>query len=367
MTYTKHIKITDFQKGTMTENIISQEAAPSLAFDPFAPIVESVQKRHGVLAGKQGMSILESAIQSPDGANMLRDAVRFIAFSTYNEMDAGIDAVCSFETSNRPQEEYLRDAAIGVAPKYKSGDATEYARYGFEGGVTITNEQYRLGVKVAMDDVRYDRIGKITQIAQSLGRAMRMTEAKAVYDVLTTTGNYVRSSTAKDNDYGANTQTLTFNAANFAIAKRIVGTAKDRKSGAYLGFNADTLIVGPAMEVYAKQLLMSDEIRRVGGNTTNEIIGTGTTNPLFGMVNNIVVSPWFDDSYGWALFDSRMKPVKFQRVQGVQIMQDAQNASSETFMEEDSIRYVAYQIFGVGMVDDRCVFYSNSTTVPTVA
>lgn len=368
MTYTKIIRITDFQRGILTENTTSLEApVAAMQFDPFAPITEAVQKHYGVLAGKQGKSILEAGLALPDGANMLRDSVRFIAFNTYNELDAGIDAICSFETSNRPQEEYLRDAAIGVAPKYKSGDVTEYARLGFEGGVTIVNNQFRIGVKVAMDDIRYDRIGKIAQTAQALGRSMIMTEAKEVFDVITTTGNFVRSNTSNDNDYGANTQTLTFNAANFATAKRIIGTAKDRKSGAYLGFNADTLVVGPAMEVYAKQLLLSDEIRRVGGNTTNEVIGTGTTNPLFGMVNNIVVSPWFSNSYNWALFDSRMKPVKFQRVQGMQIMQDAQNASSETFMEQDAIRYVAYQIFGVGMVDDRCVFYSDSTTIPTVA
>lgn len=352
---TKHIQITDFQAGRMVE----QE------FNPFDRLYEAAFEARG--KSLLGASILEAALGTPDGANMLRDGIRYMAFSMYNEVDPGISGFTQFETSAKPQEEYLRDAVIGVLPKYKSGDSTQRIRSSFEGGVIIKNEQYRGMVEIEMDDIRFDRIGKIAQMARELGRAGRMTEAKYAFDVLTTTANYVRSATANDNDVGANTQTLAFNGVNFETAKRIVGTAKDRKSGAYLGFNGDTLIVGPALEVAAKQLLMSDEIRRVGGNTTNETRGTGTTNPYFGMVNNIIVSPWFSNSYAWALFDSRMKPVIFQRVEPFNVLQEGANVTSESFLERDSIRYVVKGYFGVGMVDDRCIFYSDSSSAPTVS
>ena len=49
-------------------------------------------------------------------------------------------------------------------------------------------------------------------------------------------------------------------------------------SGTYLGLNPDTLICGPRLEFAVKQLLLSDNVQRVGGNTTNETRGTGTTN-----------------------------------------------------------------------------------------
>ena len=44
------------------------------------------------------------------------------------------------------------------------------------------------------------------------------------------------------------------------------------------------------MEVPVKQLLMSTDLNRVGGNTTNEVRGMGTQNQYRGLLNTIVVS-----------------------------------------------------------------------------
>lgn len=368
---TAYIKTIDLnrQSQTVTENII-RETDATLAqelpgYDPLTELRETVYARHG--RGLAHMNFLEAVVQTPDAGNMLRDGIKFLAFSRYREIPAGWENFVMMETSSKPQEEYLRDATIGVLDKVKSGDAIKIKKSSFEGGVIVKNDLYANLIEIAMDEIRFDRLGKVRQIAQEMGRAGRMTEAKAAFDVLTTAGNYVRNSTTNDNDVGANTQTLTFNGISIETAKSIIGTAKDRKSGAYLGFNADTLICGPRLEQAAKQLLMSDTIEREGGNTTNEVRGTGTRNPYFNIVNRIIVSPWFSSSYSWALMDSSLMPIVFQRVEPFNVLQQGANEASETFMTKDSLLYRVSGYFGVGMVDDRCIFYSDSTTAPTVS
>lgn len=371
MSWLKKITISDPQSGRMTEQVIRENMhhMPILEQDPLAEFSETLNRTR---VNKGLLSLKEAFVQTPDSANMLRNGFKFLAFTRYRELAAGWEAFVMQENSSLPQEEYLRDGAIGVFPEYKSGEATQFVRSSFEGGVIVKNKQFRAGVEIAMDEIRFDRIGKIKQVAFELGRAGRMTEAKAAFDVLTDTANYVRSNTAGDNDVsdvgsGANTQTLTFNGVNFEAAKRIIGTAKDRKSGSYLGLTADTLICGPALEVAAKQLLMSDTIQRQHGNTSVEVRGTGTKNIYFGMVNNIIVSPWFSSSYNWALMDSSMLPIVFQRVEPFNVIQEDAGATSESYLVKDSIRYVAMTYFGVGMVDDRSIFFSNSSTAPTVS
>lgn len=368
MAYIKTIDIIDRQAGKVTESTAS---AHDLGFqspvvgDPLELLRESVYRHVG--SKMANMTFREAFVQTPDAGNMLRDAIRYLAFSRYAELPAGWEAFTMSETSARPQEEYLRDAAIGVIPKYKSGEPTQIVKSSFEGGVIIKNDQYRALVEIAMDEMRFDRIGKIRQIAQELGRAGRMTEAKAAFDVLTTTGNYNRAATTNDNDVGANTANTTFNAVGFEDARAIIATAKDRKSGAYLNFSADTLVVGPRLEMAAKQLLMSDSIEREGGNTTNEVRGTGTRNPYFNLVRRIIVSPWFSANYAWALMDSTVQPIVFQRVEPFNVMEETPGLTSEAYMTKDSLRWLVMSYFGVGMVDDRCCFLSSSSTAPTVS
>lgn len=367
----KIINIVDRQAGRLVETSVQTN------FDPIENLRESLFENYVKRTGGKlrNLSLAEAWVLSPDAANLLRDGVRYLAFSGYQEMNAEWEQLARIESSNRPQEEYLLDASVGTLPKVRSGENVPEVLSSFDRGIIIKNDMYAGIVSITGDDIRFDRLGKIRQIAPTLGRAARQTEAEAVYSVITTTGNYTRTATAGDNDgivgNGANTQTLTFNATNLQAAKLIVGTAKDRKSGAYLGFNPDTLIVAPGMEMAAKQLLMSDTIFRVGGNTTNETVGQGITNPYFNMVDKIIVSSWFgakaNSQYAWALCDSRQQSLMFQRVEPFNVMEENPGMTSESYINRDVIRYKAMGYFGVGIVDDRAWFYSNSSTAPTVS
>lgn len=331
-------------------------------YEPFQTLMEADNGGR-----KVKIPLKEAFLTNPDAANILRNDIKYIAFSTFAQMQRSFEGFTRFESSQRQQEEYLRDAAIGALPIVPSGTVVEELQSNFEGGVIIANNRYAGIVSVLGDWVRFDQIGKIRQVAEELGRAGRLTEENAVYAIITTTGNFTRNSTTSDNDVGANTANTTFNALGLDLGLSTISTSKDRKSGNYLGYRADTIICGPRMEFPVKQLLMSSDLQRTHGSTTAEVRGMGTFNVYAGIVNRIVVSPWFGTSYQWALVDSTVRSLVYQTVEPFNVYQEDPNVTSEAWLTKDTIRYLVQGYFGVGIVDDRAWFYSNSTTAPTVS
>lgn len=335
-------------------------------YDPFARLTEA-RLANG---RKTHLSLTEALLTQPDAAEILRTGIRFLAFNRFRQLPPSYSGIVQTLPSNKEAEEYLRDAAIGRMPKAPSGTQAPELSSSFEGGVKIGNDLYRGIFRILGDWIKFDKIGKIRQTADSAGRALAMTREFAVFSALTTTGNYTRNSTTNDNDIGANTAATTFNGVGLEGALATVATSKDRKSGNYLGYRADSIVVGPRMEVSVKMLLLSPEMNRQGGNTTNEVRGLGTTNFYRGMLNNIIISPWFGtgvNAYQWLVFDSTADFCKLQEVEAPQVLQEDQNMSSESWLVRDEIRFLARDYFGAGIVDDRAAYYSSSTTAPTVS
>lgn len=316
---------------------------------------------------KVRLPLREALLTNPDAANILRSDIRLLAFSALNAMPRSFEGFTDFVSSDNEEESYLRDAAIGVIPRAPSGTEAPRMGSGFEGSANIVNNLYRYIVPILGDWIRFDKIGKVRQVSAEMGLSARMTEEWEVYSYITTTTNYSRNSTTNDNDVGANQGTTTFDADGLRTGLRTISTSKDRKSRAYLGYSADTLIIGPGLQIPALQLLRSTELQRTHGSTTAEVIGTGTNNPFIGVISRIVVSPWFGASYQWALTDSRRGTFKFQTVEPFNIFQQTQNVTSEAWLHLDMVEYLIKGYFGVGFVDDRAWFYSDSTTDATVA
>lgn len=361
-------KLIDIQRGIndqvsgYRDQIIDYKAQPDISelrYDPFEWLKSA--------GSRFRKPLLEAFVLQPDAANLLRDGIRFLAFSSYAGITPTWRLLARIEQSNRPEEEYLRDAAMGIIPLSPSGSEVKFANSGFEGGVKIVNAMHRMGVKVLGDDIRFDRLGKIRQIAFEMGKSQVTTEEYDFYSDITTTGNYARNSTTNDNDIGANTLTSTFNVLNLDTALTTIATAKDRISRNYLGYSADTIIIGPRMEYAVKQLLLSNDLQRAADTGAAEVRGMGTYNPYRGLLGKIIVSPWFGSSYQWALCDSRAYSYVWQQVEPWQIMQEGMNETSESWLTIDAIRYVIRGYYGHGFVDDRAWFFSNSTTAPTVA
>lgn len=369
---TKYIHLernTEGQVVDMKEVQIDTNAAPvDLREDGYNPVqrLRETTDRNG---RRINMSLREAFMTNPDAANMLRSDIRFLAFERYAQMARTFDAFTWMQGSNKPEEEYLRDSTFGVLPKVPSGTVAPELVADFEGGVKIANHRYGGIASVTGDMIRFDQIGKIRQIASGLGHAGRKTEEHAVYSYLTTTGNYTRNSTTKDNDIGANQQNLTWGGVNLETAMSVISTAKDRKSSAYLGFKANTVICGPRLEIPVKQLLLSTDLNRQGGNTTNEQRGGGNQNQYRGLVNNIIVTPWVTlvNDYNWILCDSTVDGFTFQTVEPFNVYQEDANVTSEAWLTRDMVRYLVQGYFGLGFVDDRAWFLSTATAAAAIS
>jgi hypothetical protein len=187
-----------------------------------------------------------------------------------------------------------------------------------------------------------------------------MTEEQQVMNALTTAANYTRNSTSGDNDAGANTGAIGFNAAGLIQAWTTLTTMKDRKTGEYLGVLPDTLIVTPGVWFAARQLIASPETMRAAGSTTQEVYGTGLQNAFFGLVKTIIVSPLLGASYQWVLLEAK-RALYLQRVDPLQVLPPEYDYTDDTW------EYRVRNWFGVGMKDDRFAFFSSSTVAPTVS
>lgn len=366
MTYSKIITLEYGSRGdvqNMKEEVV-RPADVMPEYEPFKQLTEAALPGTDKVAR---LPLREAFLLQPDAANILRNDIRYIAFSTYAGIPKVWDAVVNRVTSNRLQEEYLRDAGIGVLPQVASGDEAPELLSTFEGGTTIQNFRYAGIASILGDWIRFDQIGKIRQAATELGRAAAMTEEHAFWSYITTSGNFTRNSSTGDNDKGANQASTTFNALGLDTALVTIATAKDRKSGMYLGYSADTILCGPLMEYPVKQMLLSGDLTRTHGNTTAEVRGMGSYNPYQGLLSKIIVSPWFGASYGWALCDSRANGMVFQQVEPFNIYQESQNATSESWLTRDVTRFLVQGYFGLGFIDDRAWYLSTSTTAPTVS
>lgn len=363
---TKIIDVVDARAGDF------RERAPS----PEQELFEAAQKAkrfHKPFAFREAqlsngrptrLKLMEALVQQPDAANMLRSDIRFMAFTAFAEMPVTYTQFTKTVPSDNEVEAYLRDAALGRIPRVRSGEASPYLLSSFEGEAKIENFAYRGRVKVLGNDIRFDKIGKIRQTAELMGRSARVTEEAEVYDVVTTSSNYTRSNTSGDNDVQANYQSsYAVTHENFEKGMATISTAKDRKSGQYLGMMADTVLCGPLSEWAWRKLLNSERMQGAGGADTTE---RGDLNVFRGAIRRIVVCPYFSTSYDWALLDSRQDGLYKQDVEPFGVMQTTQTADSDAWRVLDAVEYAVSGFFGVGFVDDRPWFYAENSTRPTL-
>jgi hypothetical protein len=349
----KLIEIVDPQAGRLRETVLNDTPAGE------HPLFES---GHG---GRQ--RTLQEVAENNLSVfpQLLRDGLRAIMFDSYAGVAQTWQLWAQTQQSDKLAEDYLEESGIGILPEVGEGTAYPFIMQELDRTVSIANSKRGGRIKVTEEMIAFNRVGVLRQQAQMLGRSMAVTKEQLAYNLLTTGANYTRNSTTNDNDIGANTAATTFDAAGINLALSTLRTAKDRKSGIYLGVMPNTLICGPRLEFAAKQLLLAPEVSRQGGNTTNEIYGTGTANPFRGVVDQIIVSP-FVQSYAWVLME-RQRPVVYQTVWPLQLLQSSMSADNSTYLGFDALEYRAREFFGFGMLNDRFAFYSSSSTAPTVA
>jgi len=351
-TIAKIIEILDPQAGRLRETEL-RDQAPNGAL----PLFEA-------RAGRP-MTLLEAA-STADFPTLLRDGIRSIAFDSYAGVRVTWPDLVTVFPSSKQSEDWIEENAIGELPVVSENTPYPVGKQDLDRTVNIRNYKRGLILEITEEMIKFNKTLLIQRQAQQLGRAAANTREQAVYSVLNTVGNYVRTTAAGDNDIGNNTAATTFSATGLNTALAVLRTMKDAKSGVYLGVNPDTLVVTPRLEMAAKQLLLSPTLMVHGGDTLLKVYGTGTSNPFRGLINRIVVSPRLGTSYQWVLMEGKMA-VALQEVDGLQILtQEARRAENEGYFMYDHIKYRGRDWFGVGMLNDRFAYYSSSTTAPTV-
>ena len=349
----KLIEIIDPQAGRLRETTLE---AP----EPTAPMLE-VQR-----PGGRRMSLREVAENNLSVfPTLLRDGLRAIMFDSYAGVPQTWQLWAQTFQSDKLQEDWLEESAIGLLPKVGEGQPYPHITRDLDRTFQIANEKRGAIISVTEEMVYFNKVGVITQQAQMLGRAMAMTKEQDAYNVLTTAGNYVRNSTTGDNDFGANTAATTFGPSG--LAETIFPTltsAKDRKSGQYLGVRPNTLLCGPALEYAAKQLLLSPALAGMGDADATVSYGVGTANPFRGVIDQIIVSP-FIQSFSFVVME-RQRAVVCQNVWALQLLQASMTAENSEYLNFDVINYRARELYGFGMLNDRYAYYSSSTTAPTI-
>lgn len=354
---TKIIDVIDARVGDFRETLLEPAR---VEYDPF-PFLEAA-----AYDGRpHQLTLREALIQQPDAGNLLRDGIRAIAFAEYQTMPVTYPLFTRVESSSKKEETFLRDGMIGRIPRVRSGEPAPKLTRRFDGGVTIVNHKYDALAEVLGDDIRFDRLGVIRQTAELMGRSGRITEEAEVYGVITDTANYTRTKTGGDNDIDANTQSWNLTHENFEKALAIISTAKDRQSGAYLGLRADTIICGPLME-YPMLKLLNSATTNVSTGQTAVTTERGTLNPYQNVVRRVIVSPYLTDSYDWALADTRVPGLILQQVEPFNVYQTTMTPDNRAWLERDVIEFKVMGYFGVGFLDDRGWFYSQSSTRPTL-
>lgn len=364
MDTTKIYRVLDAQAGKIQD--VTPQAKPVDLDEALLPFPRD--RRGNITINHENVDLAEAGAElaTYNFPDALRMGLQVDLFTGYNEIPVTYPQWARVTNSSKQQEEYLFDSAIGLPPIVAEGQEYPSVSTDFDSGLIIRNYKRGMMIPVTEEMQRFDQVGKVREISELLGRSMRREEEQRAMDVITTTGNYTRNSTTGDNDEGANQANVTFSATGLITAFNTLRTMKDRKTGLYLGVQPDTLIVTPKLWWAAQQLVGSNMSVRQGGNTTNEVYGTGQNNSFFNVVSNIIVSPEFGSSYGWALMESR-RAVTFQRVEGITMLTEGMSSATTGYFERDVIRYRVRNWYGVGMRDDRFAFLSTSTTAPVVA
>lgn len=352
-------KVLDAQSGRIEE--VKQDKPQRLTEDmlPFPR-----DRRGHITVDHENVDLTEAELSTYNFPDALRQGLQVDLFTSYNETPVTYPSWARVINSDKQQEEYLFDSAIGLPPIVLEGQPYQEVSTDFDSGLIIRNFKRGMIIPVTEEMQKFDQVNKVRELPELLGRAMRRGEEQDAMNVISTAGNFTR--TTADNDEGNNTAATTFSATGLITAFNTVRTMFDRRTHIYLNAMPNTLIIGPKLWWAANQLINGSVGNRQGGNTTNEVYGTSTINSFFNSVQTIIVSPEFSSSYAWCLMESG-RAVTFQRVENITMLTAGKEAAVESYMTRDVIKYRVRNWYGVGMRDDRFAFLSTSSTAPLVA
>lgn len=209
-----------------------------------------------------------------------------------------------------------------------------------EQGFTLTNKDYESSLEVSMNVIADDQYGQVSVRVRDWARRSAQFLDKMAVQTLAA-GNAATYGLCYDGQYFFDTDHIDprseyqTNQSNYASGGGSALSDTTIKTGitAMLNFkddrgepypsNPDTLIVGPALEWTARELL---ETKKVGGTTS-----LPGTNVLTGRLK-VIVSPYITSATAWFLLNTSgvMKPIIYQHREGPTITSYTPDGDRET-------------------------------------
>jgi phage major head subunit gpT-like protein len=345
----KIIEILDPVAQKIKETVIDIEAKPDVDLTEYLNF-----QRNG-----RRLPLYEvAAVTSSQFPALLRDGIRPILFDTYSSTPTTWAEFCDQMQSDKPDETWLEGSHLGILPVVQEGTPYPHLTADLSRTVNIANKKYGAIIGVTREMIQFDRLNMIRQIVADVGPALAYTKEYTVYAQLQTAGNYTR--TSADNEVGNNTAGTAFSATGLITAVDTLRTMTDKNSGRFLNVIPDTLICGPQLEWYARELLLAPNLTRASAYTTAEKFGTGNDNPFRGLINRIIVSP-FVGTTKWVVMQAK-KALMVQTVWGPELLQATATGDSFNYMNYDVLEYRADEMYGVGMLNDAFAYYSSGGT-----
>lgn len=232
------------------------------------------------------------------------------------DVDGVSNDLCTTVPSDTDSEAY---PWLGQNPSVREFVGERQAKTLAQHSYELKNKTWESTLGVKRNDIEDNKLGQVKLRIQSLAADAVEFKEQLLIQVIEANGLCYDGQNFFDTDHpvgGGNTQSnsvsVALTAANLDAARLAIATFKDTE-GKYLNLRADYLLVPPALETTAEQLLTSDYHVDDGTATGTSAIGSLKKNVLKGKMT-LGVSGYITDTNSWYVFCTKkpLKPFIFQ-------------------------------------------------------
>jgi phage major head subunit gpT-like protein len=237
------------------------------------------------------------SVVADDLGKLLEAGVKTIFFKIYEETPAAYQDVVTVVPSTTQTENY---GWLGSLPAMREWVDERVPRGLLSHDFTIVNKDWEVTVAVDRNVIEDDQYGQLKMRIQAMAEEARRHVDQLVFELLAAgfaqscyDGKYFFAANHSEGQSGSqsNKGNTALTAAAYGAARAAMMAFKDDQ-GKILGVVPDTLVVPPALEVPARQILNSDFYPESG----YEHVG----NPWKGSAR-LIVSPYLADANDWFL------------------------------------------------------------------
>ena len=166
------IKVLNAHEGKFQETTLSENVSPHLR-EAIVPYPRDARKRITVDPELAAMALKESGgvMSTANFPDLLRQGMIFDSFTTYAETPVTYPQFVRVIDSSKAQEEYVKDAALGLMPIVKEGEPYPEAAVETNDGVIIKNYKRGYIISVTEEMQKFDQVGKVRDLAELQGRS----------------------------------------------------------------------------------------------------------------------------------------------------------------------------------------------------